>query len=72
MSVLERVDCICEAVPDPCSGPYGLDKLLEVHFKFPFTLIGKLTMAFLTTPSCEILESWHKGVGPGQGFWYCF
>ena len=21
MSVLERVDCICEAVPDPCSGP---------------------------------------------------
>ena len=28
-----------------------LNKLLEIHFKFPSSLIGKLTMAFLTGQS---------------------
>ena len=50
---------------------HGLNKLLEEHFEFPFNLICKLTMAFLTSQSWPILESWHTGWG-GQGFWYCF
>ena len=28
--------------------PYGLDELPEVHFEFPFMLIGKSTVAFFT------------------------
>ena len=52
-------------------GPHGLNKLLEEHVEFPFNLICKLTMAFYTSQSWPILESWHTGWG-GQGFWYCF
>ena len=52
-------------------GPHGLNKLLEEDFEFPFNLICKLTMAFLTCQSWPILESWHTGLGE-QEFWYCF
>ena len=50
----------------------GLSELLEVHFKFSFMLIGKLTMAFLTGQSWRVLKSWYIGGGPEQGFWRCF
>ena len=47
------------------------------HFKFPFNLTGKSTMAFLTGQSWCILKSWYTGVGGGgrgreQGFWHYF
>ena len=36
---------------DPCSDPpSGLNKLPEVHFKFPLNLTSQWTMAFLTGP----------------------
>ena len=31
------------------SAPDGLNKLLEMYFKFPFNLIGKFTIGFLGT-----------------------
>ena len=35
-------------------------------------LIGKLTMAFLTSQSWHILKSWYTVGGSEQGFWCCF
>ena len=54
-----------------------LNNLPEMHFKFPFNLTGKSTMAFLTGQSWCILKSWYTGVGGGgggreQGFWHYF
>ena len=42
----------------------------EVHFEFPFSLMAKLTMAFLTGQSWYIIKSWYTGGGPEhqQGF----
>ena len=50
----------------------GLSELPEVNFEFPFTLIGKSTMAFLTDQSRRILKSWYTGEGPEHGFRSCF
>ena len=53
-------------------------ELPEMYFQFPFILIGKSTMAFLTGQSWRILKSWYTGGGGGgkggaeQEFWHCF
>ena len=52
--------------------PNRLNELLEMLFKFPFNLIGKLTMADLTGQSWHILKTWCKSGGPGHRFWNCF
>ena len=49
-----------------------LKALPQKCFEFPFNLIGKLTMDFLTGQSWHILKSSYTGRGPGQGFWCCF
>ena len=60
-----EVSNICKAVPISLFWALrGLNELPEVHFEFPFNLIGKLTMAFLTGQSWHILK--------GQGFQCCF
>ena len=41
-------------------------------FRVSFMLIGKLTMAFLTSQSWHILKSWYTVGGSEQGFWCCF
>lgn len=44
---LTPVSKVCEAVPISMFwAPYGISELPEVHFEFPFNLIGKLTMVF--------------------------
>ena len=40
-------------------------ELLQVGCEFPFILIGKKTMAFLTDQSWRILKSWYTDEGPG-------
>ena len=50
----------------------GLNQLPEVRFEFPFNMIGKSTMAFLTGQPCRVLKSRYTGGGPEQGFWRCF
>ena len=50
----------------------GLKELPEMSFKFPFNLIGKSTMAFLTGQSWHVLKSWYTGGGVEQGFQHCF
>ena len=52
--------------------PNELNKLLEVHFEFPFILIVKSTMSFLTGQSLQVIKSWYTGGAPEQGFWCCF
>ena len=52
--------------------PYWLNKLPEVCFEFPFNMIGKSTMAFLTSQSWCELKSWYTDGDPEQGFWPCF
>ena len=71
---LTPVSNICEAVPKSLfRAPNRLNELSEMHFKFPFILIGKSTMAFLTGQSWHGLKSWYTGVGPEQlGFQCCF
>ena len=56
------------------SAPNRLNKLLEMHFKFPFNLIGKFTLggAFLTEQSWLLLKSWYTIGGPDKGFLHCF
>ena len=48
------------------------NKLPELHFEFPFNLISKLTMAFLTGLKCGVLKSWYTGGDPEQGFQHYF
>ena len=43
-----------------------------MRFEFPFNLIGKLTMAFLTVQSWRVLKSWYTGGDLEQGFRRCF
>ena len=52
----------------PCSGPQidSLIELLEMHFEFPFNLIGKSTITFLT------VQSRYTGGDPEQEFQPCF
>ena len=45
---------------------------LEVCFEFPFNLIDKSTMAFLTGQSWWVLKSWYTVGVSEQGFWCCF
>ena len=68
------VSNICEAVPISLTWvPYGLNKLLEMHFEFPFNLVGKSTTAFLTGQSWHVLKSQYTGGGSAeQGVWCCF
>ena len=64
---------VCEAAPRSSFWIYnGLDELPKVLFEFPFILIGKSTMAFLTGQSWCVLKSWYAGGGPEQGFRRCF
>ena len=39
--------------------PNGLNELPEMHFKLPFNLIGKLTVALLIGQSWDVLKSWY-------------
>ena len=58
---------------DPCFWVlHGLKGLPEMRFKFPFNLIGKSTMAFLTGQSWRVLKSWYTGGDLEQGFRRCF
>ena len=50
----------------------GLNELPKVSFEFPFNLIGKSTMAFLTGQSWRVLKSGYAGGHPEHGFWRCF
>ena len=43
-------------------------KGLRLRFEFPFNLIGKSTMTFLTGQSWRVLKSWYTGGGPEQRF----
>ena len=48
---LTPVSNVCEAAPISLFwAPNGLNELPEVHFQFPFNLIGKSTMAFFNRP----------------------
>ena len=53
-------------------GPNRLNELPEVHFEFPFILMGKQTMTFLTGQSWSVAKYWYTGGGPEQGFQCCF
>ena len=50
----------------------GLNELPEMRFKFLFSLIGKLTMAFLTGQSWRVLKSGYTGGVPEQEFRHGF
>jgi len=43
-----------------------------MRFEFPFNLIGKSTMTFLTGQSWRVLKSWYTVGYPEQGFRRCF
>ena len=63
--ILNSVSNVCEAVPKSLFWvPNRLNKLPEVRFEFPFTLIGKSTMAFLTGQSWRVLKSCYTGGDP--------
>ena len=64
---------VCEAATRSlfCT-PNGLNELQEERFEFPFILIGKSTMKFLTGQSWRVLKSWYTGGDPQQGFQRCF
>ena len=60
---------VCEAVPKSLFwAPNGFNELPEVRFEFPFILIGKLTMAFLTGQSWHVLKSWYTGGAQNKDF----
>ena len=66
---LTPVSNVCEAAPKSLSwAPIRLNELPEMRFKFPFNLIGKSTMAFLTGQSWRVLQSWYTGEDLEQGF----
>ena len=57
-SNLTLVSNVREAVPRSLFwASNGLNELREVRIEFPFDLIGKLTMAFLTGQSWRVLKS---------------
>ena len=43
-----------------------------MRFEFPFNLIGKSTVVFLTGQSWRVLKFWYTGGVPQQGFRCCF
>ena len=53
-------------------GPNGLNELPEIRFEFPFNLIGKSTVAFLTGQSWRAFKTWFTGLGLKQRFQHCF
>ena len=66
---LTPVSNVCEAAPKYLfSVPNRPNELPEMRFKFPFNLIGKSTMAFLTGQSWRVLKSWSTGGDLEQGF----
>ena len=66
---LTSVSSVCEEAPISLFwAPSGLNELPEMGFEFPFILIGKSTMAFLTGQSWRVLKSLYTGGGPEQGF----
>ena len=46
----------------------GLYELPEMRFEFPFNLIGKSTMPFLTDQSWCVLKSWYTGGAQNKDF----
>ena len=63
------VSNVCNAAPISLFWTSNrLNELPEMLFRFPFNLIGKSTMAFLTVQSWRVLKSWSTGGGPEQGF----
>jgi len=70
---LTPVSNVCEAAPISLfRGPNGLNELPQMRFEFPFNLIGKSTVAFLTGQSWCALKSWFTGWGLKQRFQRCF
>ena len=69
---LTQVSIACEAAPRSLLwDPNGLNKLPEVRLRFPFNLIGKSIMAFLTDQSWRVLKFCYTGGGPEQVFRCC-
>ena len=65
---LASVSNVCEvATRSVFCEPNRLNDLQEVRFEFPFNLIGKSTMAFLSGQSWRVLKSWYTGAGGGEG-----
>ena len=56
------------SVPISLFCSHGLNEFLEICLKFPFNLIGKLAMEFLTGQSRFVLKSWCTGWDLEQGF----
>ena len=55
---------MCEAVPRSLFwGPNGYYEIPEKRLEFPFILIGKLTMAFLTDQSWHVFNSCYTFAG---------
>ena len=70
---LTRIVTSAQQRGDPCFCVlHGLKRLPEMRFKFPFNLIGKSTMAFLTGQSWHVIKSWYTGGNLEQGFRRCF
>ena len=66
---LTPVSNVCEVAPKSLfCAPNGLNDLPEVCFEFPFILIGKWTMAFLTDQSWHVLKSRYTVGDLEQGF----
>ena len=60
---------VCEAAPISLFWALnGLNELPEVRFKFPFNLIGKLIMAFLTGQSWRVVKSWYTSGAQTKDF----
>ena len=64
---------VCEAATRSvfCT-PNRLNESQEKRFEFPFILIGKSTMTFLTGQSWHVLKSLYTAGGPEQRFRRCF
>ena len=60
---------VCEA---GSWSPNGLIELPEVRFEFPFNLIGKGTMVYLTGRSWRLLKSWCTGGAQNNDFGVCY
>ena len=69
---LTPVNNACEAAPRCLLwDPNGLNKLPEVRLRFPFNLIGKSIMAFLTDQSWRVVKFCYTGGGPERVFRCC-
>ena len=72
-SILTSASDACKAAPILLFwATNGLYELLEVGLEFPFILIGKSSMAFLTGQSWRVLEFSYTAGGAAQGFRRCF